>query len=105
MVVYFFQVFWKSLRDGNRSLVFKLSSSWSKNLVDATILRPTRKISFYKGGKKYIIIVFASKATKATFYAIKTIAIMTNNSGHNILRLFDVLPNFLFTTSEGMHEY
>ena len=24
---------------------------------------------------------------------------------HNILRLFDVLPNFLFTTSEMMHDY
>ena len=25
--------------------------------------------------------------------------------GHNILRLFDVLPNFPFTTSEMNHDY
>ena len=33
-------------------------------------------------------------------YSQKTI-----NHFHNILRLFDVLPNFLFTTSETMHDY
>ena len=27
------------------------------------------------------------------------------NQLHNILRLFDVLPNFLFTTSETMRDY
>ena len=27
------------------------------------------------------------------------------NQFHNILRLFDVLPNFRFTTSETMHDY
>ena len=27
------------------------------------------------------------------------------NSGHNILRLFDVLPNFSFTTSETNRDY
>ena len=27
------------------------------------------------------------------------------NPGGNILRLFDVLPNFLFTTSETKHDY
>ena len=27
------------------------------------------------------------------------------NHFHNILRLFDVLPNFLFTTSETMRDY
>ena len=27
------------------------------------------------------------------------------NQFHNILRLFDVLPNFLFTTSETMGHY
>ena len=27
------------------------------------------------------------------------------NQFHNILRLFDVLPNFLFTTSETMRDY
>ena len=27
------------------------------------------------------------------------------NQVHNILRLFDVLPNFPFTTSETMREY
>ena len=25
--------------------------------------------------------------------------------GHHILRFFDVLPNFLFTTSETKHDY
>ena len=28
-----------------------------------------------------------------------------DNHGHNILRLFDVLPNFLFTTSETKCDY
>ena len=27
------------------------------------------------------------------------------NLGHNILRLFDVLPNFLFTASETNRDY
>ena len=27
------------------------------------------------------------------------------NHGHNILRLFDTLPNFLFTTSEMKRDY
>ena len=29
----------------------------------------------------------------------------TYNHFHNILRLFDVLPNFSFATSETMHDY
>ena len=29
----------------------------------------------------------------------------TYNNFHNILRLFNVLPNFLITTSEAMHDY
>ena len=29
----------------------------------------------------------------------------SNNHFHNILRLFDFLPNFPFTTSEKMHDY
>ena len=29
----------------------------------------------------------------------------SDNLGHNILRVFDVLPNFSFTTSETNHEY
>ena len=28
-----------------------------------------------------------------------------HNRFHNILRLFDILPNFLFTTSETMRDY
>ena len=28
-----------------------------------------------------------------------------DNDGHNILRLFDVLPNFSFTTSERKSDY
>ena len=31
--------------------------------------------------------------------------ILFNNQFHNILRLLDVLPNFLFTTSETMGHY
>ena len=30
--------------------------------------------------------------------------IFADNQVHNILRLFDVLPNFIFTTSEMMHD-
>ena len=30
---------------------------------------------------------------------------LQDNHFHNILRLFDVLPNFLFTTSETMRDY
>ena len=36
------------------------------------------------------------------FWVIFTISY---NLGHNILRLFDVLPNFIFTTSETNHHY
>ena len=36
----------------------------------------------------------------------KSIMISYNcNNFHNILRLFDVLPNFLFVTSETMRDY
>ena len=31
--------------------------------------------------------------------------ITTHNQFHNILRLFDVLPNFPFATSETMEDY
>ena len=31
--------------------------------------------------------------------------ILRDNDFHNVLRLFDVLPNFLFTTSETMGDY
>ena len=31
--------------------------------------------------------------------------VITYNQLHNILGLFDVLPNFLFTTSETMRDY
>ena len=31
--------------------------------------------------------------------------IATDNDFHNILRYFDVLPNFSFTASETMHDY
>ena len=27
------------------------------------------------------------------------------NDGHNILRIFDAIPNFLFTTSEANRDY
>ena len=30
---------------------------------------------------------------------------LTSNHFHNILKLFDVLPNFPFTTSETMRDY
>ena len=31
--------------------------------------------------------------------------IFADNRFHNILRLFDILPNFPFITSETMHDY
>ena len=31
--------------------------------------------------------------------------IFSDNLGHNILRLFDVLPNFSFSTSETYRDY
>ena len=30
---------------------------------------------------------------------------LADNPSHNIFRLFDILPNFTFTTSETMHVY
>ena len=40
-------------------------------------------------------------------YNVRTHRELPSNSNHfnNILRLFDVLPNFLFTTSETMRDY
>ena len=35
----------------------------------------------------------------------KTILKLSYNLGHNILRLFDALPNFPFTTSETNRDY
>ena len=43
------------------------------------------------------------KEYKKTF--IKSLKIRAYNQFHNILRLFDVLPNFRFTTSEMMCDY
>ena len=36
---------------------------------------------------------------------IKAKQIFADNHFYNILRLFDVLPNFPFTTSETKHDY
>ena len=36
---------------------------------------------------------------------LNNIGVEIYNPGLNILRLFDVLPNFLFTTSETMRDY
>ena len=46
-----------------------------------------------------IIDVFSENFKK------ETDALSTYNQFHNILRLLDVLPNFLFTTSETMGHY
>ena len=35
----------------------------------------------------------------------QNVSLVTYNQLHNILGLFDVLPNFPFTTSEPMHDY
>ena len=35
----------------------------------------------------------------------KDMKIIADNYGHNILRIFDVLPNFPFTTSETKRDY
>ena len=37
--------------------------------------------------------------------SLEIIFFTTHNPFHNILRLFDVLPNFPFTTSETMGDY
>ena len=39
------------------------------------------------------------------YYDIKSKKNIADNHVHNILRLFDVLPNFIFTTSETKHDY
>ena len=46
-------------------------------------------------------VVSPSVGVLGVFEALKTIY----NHFHNILRLFDVLPNFPFTTSETMRNY
>ena len=45
-------------------------------------------------GVAITIIVSKEKSVKNTY-----------NHGHNILKLFDTLPNFLFTTSETKRDY
>ena len=43
--------------------------------------------------------------TFSIFFQIKIVQRTSHNHNHNILRLFDVLPNFSFTTSETMRYY
>ena len=46
---------------------------------------------------------FALPNVKSALMEVKVFS--TYNHFHNILRLFDVLPNFPFTTSETMGDY
>ena len=46
-----------------------------------------------------------TKSTKTNFEIIYFCRDIICNQFHNILRLFDVLPNFPFTTSEMMGDY
>ena len=39
------------------------------------------------------------------FASVSCSEILRDNDFHNVLRLFDVLPNFLFTTRETMGDY
>ena len=50
-------------------------------------------------------IDFASYADDNKLYTTDESAEKIYNLGHNILRLFDVLPNFPFTTSETNRDY
>ena len=56
-----------------------------------------------------VVSPIQSKATRCNKSQILLYNIMsvlaTPNHFHNILRLFDVLPNFPFTTSETMGDY
>ena len=36
---------------------------------------------------------------------LKAKGIFADNDRHNILRIFDTIPNFLFTTSEAKRDY
>ena len=50
-------------------------------------------------------IQFNMYASPCVFVFNFYVLIYTYNKFHNILRLFDVLPNFPFTTSETMRDY
>ena len=64
---------------------------------------------------KLTILNFWSKFTQKGYFWSKTDQVnmaiefcifeLTYNHFHNILRLFNVLPNFPFTTSETMDDY
>ena len=54
---------------------------------------PSRKIKIYQ--------VYVIQREKKIFYPLEPFY----NHFHNILRLFDVLTNFSFTTSETMRDY
>ena len=49
--------------------------------------------------------IFESNIANPVRYPSLTRFYRTFNHFHNILRLFDVLPNFPFTTSETMRDY
>ena len=51
------------------------------------------------------LVVWKYKNEKTDKLKMIFIKMKNYNHFHNILRLFDVLPNFLFTTSETMHDY
>ena len=74
----------------------KLKTFWSCIQL-LTTRRPTTR-------KKLMKILFSILKISLSLYTIlKTL--LSYNQFHNILRLFDVLPNFPFTTSETMGDW
>ena len=52
-----------------------------------------------------LFMVTVAKRKKKCFISNKNLVHSNYNDGHNILRLIDTIPNFLFTASEAKRDY
>ena len=69
------------------------------NMGDEYILVNSMQGSFHQGNVEKI------EDTAGRQWAYMALFAIAYNHFHNILRLFDILPNFAFTTSEIMRDY
>ena len=85
------EVGWMVLKDNNGCVMWV-----TYMLLNAKIIKYNLLIQMYK----YLRVI-----KRWAMFTRKNKKEMSCNHFHNILRLFDVLPNFPFTTSEIMRDY
>ena len=85
---------------------FTMAIQTRNQLLQLTVAKPTSLGCFAKYHLYYTVNIsdtFPRKYVVLTSCHYQNLG--TYNQFHNILRLFDVLPNFPFTTSETMCDY